>query len=87
MDSGPSKKEKGKNMIKKMLWAVAGLLFVISAAINLFIFVPLLLDQQVRFYESDVFINRLEFGIALFILLIALLVFGSLTWRAIKFKG
>ena len=71
-------------MIKKMLWAAAGLFFVISAATNMFIFVPLLLAQEVRFTESDVLINRLEFGVASLILLVALCAFGYLLWRVIK---
>lgn len=71
-------------MLKKMMWVTAGLFFVISAATNLFIFVPLLLEQEVRFVEPSAFINRLELGIALFIFAIALVVFGYFLKRLIQ---
>lgn len=71
-------------MLKKTLWVMAGLAFVISAGTQFLIFLGLLLEHQIEFVESDIFINRLEFGIALFILLVALFVFGYFMKKLIR---
>jgi heme/copper-type cytochrome/quinol oxidase subunit 2 len=71
-------------MFKRLLWALAGLVFVVSAGTQLFIFTCLLLNQQIEIFESRVWVNRLEFGIASVIFGVALAVFGYFAWRLIK---
>jgi len=73
-------------MIKKMLWAMVGFFFVVSAGTQLFIFTRLLLEQEVSLFDHSPFINRLEFAYALVIALIALSVFVYLFFRVIKTK-
>lgn len=74
-------------MLKKAMWAFVGLFFAISAGVQLLIFTGLLLEQQIEFVEPSKFVNKVEFGVALFIFLIALSVFGYFIWRVIKHKN
>ena len=67
-------------MRNKALYLIAIFLFVYVAGFNLFIFREMLLHQEFVCYDHSVLFNRLEFGTALAIFVVA----GFLFVKSIK---
>jgi len=71
-------------MAKKILWVGVGFFFLVSAGLQLLTFTCLYLGQEVRYYETSRTINQVEFGLSLFIFLVALFVFGYFAKKLIS---
>ncbi len=63
-------------MKKLIFWAIALFLFVYSAGFQCWIFWQLYLHQEILIYDLNPLINKLEFGLASAILIIALIALG-----------
>jgi hypothetical protein len=62
-------------MVKRAIRVIIAFFFVASAGLQFATFTFLLLRQQVTYYEYSVIVNRLEFGVSLLILIIAITIF------------